>query len=149
MTRAGRFSRILAGFSRVRVTVVGDLVADEFIYGQLNRVSREAPVLILDEATAALDTESERLVQDALEHLMPDRTTLVIAHRLSTIEHADQVLVLDGRNPQVASRLAQSFGRWRRYEPARQELMRAQLERILARPKLSRDLYEIASKSVK
>jgi ATP-binding cassette, subfamily B, bacterial MsbA len=51
--------------------------------------------LILDEATAALDTESERLVQDALNHLMPDRTTLVIAHRLSTIEHADQVLVLD------------------------------------------------------
>jgi aminopeptidase N len=61
---------------------------------------------------------------------------------------ADQVLALDARNPQVASRLAQSFGRWRRYEPARQELMRAQLERILARPKLSRDLYEIASKSL-
>ena len=56
---------------------------------------KDAPVLILDEATAALDTESERLVQDALERLMPDRTTLVIAHRLSTIEHADQVLVLD------------------------------------------------------
>ncbi|MCD9007554.1 lipid A export permease/ATP-binding protein MsbA [Luteimonas sp. XNQY3] len=56
---------------------------------------KDAPILILDEATAALDTESERLVQDALEHLMPDRTTLVIAHRLSTIEHADQVLVLD------------------------------------------------------
>ncbi len=56
---------------------------------------KDAPILILDEATAALDTESERLVQDALQHLMPDRTTLVIAHRLSTIEHADQVLVLD------------------------------------------------------
>ena len=56
---------------------------------------KDAPLLILDEATAALDNESERLVQDALEHLMPDRTTLVIAHRLSTIEHADQVLVLD------------------------------------------------------
>jgi subfamily B ATP-binding cassette protein MsbA len=56
---------------------------------------KDAPVLILDEATAALDNESERLVQDALQHLMPDRTTLVIAHRLSTIEHADQVLVLD------------------------------------------------------
>ncbi|WP_342315596.1 lipid A export permease/ATP-binding protein MsbA [Lysobacter sp. FW306-1B-D06B] len=56
---------------------------------------KDAPILILDEATAALDTESERLVQDALEHLMPNRTTLVIAHRLSTIEHADQVLVLD------------------------------------------------------
>ncbi len=56
---------------------------------------KNAPILILDEATAALDTESERLVQDALNRLMPDRTTLVIAHRLSTIEHADQVLVLD------------------------------------------------------
>ncbi|WP_024890038.1 lipid A export permease/ATP-binding protein MsbA [Luteimonas huabeiensis] len=58
-------------------------------------ILRDAPILILDEATAALDTESERLVQDALNRLMPDRTTLVIAHRLSTIEHADQVLVLD------------------------------------------------------
>ncbi|WP_205953579.1 lipid A export permease/ATP-binding protein MsbA [Pseudoxanthomonas winnipegensis] len=56
---------------------------------------KDAPILILDEATAALDNESERLVQDALTQLMPHRTTLVIAHRLSTIEHADQVLVLD------------------------------------------------------
>jgi subfamily B ATP-binding cassette protein MsbA len=56
---------------------------------------KDAPILILDEATAALDNESERLVQDALQKLMPDRTTLVIAHRLSTIEHADQVLVMD------------------------------------------------------
>lgn len=56
---------------------------------------KDAPILILDEATAALDTESERLVQGALDQLMPNRTTLVIAHRLSTIEHADQVLVLD------------------------------------------------------
>lgn len=56
---------------------------------------KDAPILILDEATAALDNESERLVQDALQRLMPDRTTLVIAHRLSTIEHADQVLVMD------------------------------------------------------
>ncbi|HSR66126.1 MAG TPA: lipid A export permease/ATP-binding protein MsbA [Xanthomonadaceae bacterium] len=56
---------------------------------------KDAPILILDEATAALDAESERLVQDALDRLLPDRTTLVIAHRLSTIEHADQVLVLD------------------------------------------------------
>ena len=58
-------------------------------------VYKNAPLLILDEATAALDSESERLVQDALQHLIADRTTLVIAHRLSTIEHADQVLVLD------------------------------------------------------
>ncbi len=56
---------------------------------------KDAPILVLDEATAALDNASERLVQDALAKLIPDRTTLVIAHRLSTIEHADQVLVLE------------------------------------------------------
>jgi subfamily B ATP-binding cassette protein MsbA len=58
-------------------------------------VLKDAPILILDEATAALDAESEQLVQSALDRLIPDRTTLVIAHRLSTVEHADQVLVLD------------------------------------------------------
>jgi subfamily B ATP-binding cassette protein MsbA len=63
--------------------------------GDRPRDPADAPILILDEATAALDNESERLVQDALQRLMPDRTTLVIAHRLSTIEHADQVLVMD------------------------------------------------------
>ena len=69
--------------------------------GQRQRIAiaramlKDASILVLDEATAALDAESERLVQDALNRLMPDRTTLVIAHRLSTIEHADQVLVLD------------------------------------------------------
>jgi aminopeptidase N len=62
---------------------------------------------------------------------------------------ADHVLALDRRNPQVASRLTQPFGRWRRYDAQRQAHMRAQLERILAAPKLSRDVYEIASKSLK
>ena len=56
---------------------------------------KDAPILILDEATAALDNATERLVQEALAQLIPDRTTLVIAHRLSTVEHADQILVLD------------------------------------------------------
>ncbi len=58
-------------------------------------ILKDAPILILDEATAALDNESERLVQEALNRLMPDRTTLVIAHRLSTIENADRILVMD------------------------------------------------------
>ncbi len=69
--------------------------------GQRQRIAiarallRDGQVLILDEATAALDNESEALVQDALERLMSDRTTLVIAHRLSTVERADKIVVLD------------------------------------------------------
>jgi subfamily B ATP-binding cassette protein MsbA len=58
-------------------------------------VLRNAPILVLDEALSALDTESERIVQDALDELMKNRTTLCIAHRLSTIFHADLIVVLD------------------------------------------------------
>lgn len=59
-------------------------------------VLRNAPILILDEATSALDSASEQVVQQALLHLMKDRTTFVIAHRLSTIRHADKIIVLHG-----------------------------------------------------
>lgn len=58
-------------------------------------ILKDAPVLILDEATSALDNHSERYIQQALERVMKDRTTLVIAHRLSTIQNADTILVMD------------------------------------------------------
>jgi ATP-binding cassette subfamily B protein len=67
-------------------------------------VMMRAPVLLLDEATAALDTENEKLVQDAIERYGSGRTTIVVAHRLATVAHASKIIVMErGRLVQVGT----------------------------------------------
>ena len=80
-SKVGQNGVLLSGGQRQRIAIARALL-------------RDAPILILDEATASLDTEAERHIQAALETLMKKRTTLVIAHRLSTIEKADQIIVM-------------------------------------------------------
>jgi ATP-binding cassette subfamily B protein len=82
-TPVGEHGTQLSGGQRQRVAVARALV-------------KNAPIILLDEATAALDSESEKQVQEAIEHLCRNRTTIVIAHRLHTIMHADAILVVEG-----------------------------------------------------
>jgi len=82
-TPVGEHGTQLSGGQRQRVAIARALIKD-------------APIILLDEATAALDSESEKFVQEAIAHLCKDRTTIVIAHRLHTIIHADRILVIEG-----------------------------------------------------
>jgi ATP-binding cassette subfamily B protein len=101
-TPVGERGTQLSGGERQRIAIARALI-------------KNAPIILLDEATAALDSESERLVQDAMAHLCKGRTTIVIAHRLHTITHADRILVIEAGTVAESGRHDELLRRGGRY----------------------------------
>ena len=118
--RAAHCHEFIARLPEGYATRVGD-IGGRLSGGERQRISiaramlKNAPIVILDEPTAALDTESEIAVQAAIDALVRDRTVIVIAHRLSTITAADQILVIDGGQLVEAGRHGELLARAGRY----------------------------------
>lgn len=110
-TVVGKGGSTLSGGERQRISIARALL-------------KNAPIVVLDEATASIDPENERLIQQALSELTAGKTVIVIAHRLATVEHADQILVVDGGTIAQAgthAQLLEEEGLYRRFVEARAE----------------------------
>jgi ATP-binding cassette subfamily B protein len=135
--RAAHAHDFIMGFAQGYESLVGEHGA-QLSGGQRQRIAiaraflKDAPILLLDEATAALDSESEAEVQRALRDLQANRTTLVIAHRLQTVVNADRICVIDAGRVVESGRHEELLARRGRYYNFHQLQFADQRERLLA-----------------